>query len=136
MAELKTKKTNASVATFLKGVDKSRRADCEALVKLMKQATKAEPVMWGPSIVGFGDLRYKGASGESDWFVTGFSPRKRDLTLYLMPGVQRYPELLAKLGRHSTGKSCLYIKQLADVDMAVLKELVTTAVKNTRTLSK
>ena len=136
MAELKTKKTKASVATFLKGVDESRRSDCEALVKLMKQATKAEPIMWGPSIIGFGDLRYKGASGEMDWFVTGFSPRKRDLTLYLMPGVQRYPELLAKLGRHSTGKSCLYIKRLADVDMAVLEELVTTAAKNARALGK
>ena len=135
MAELKTKKTRASVATFLQSVDESRRADCETLVKIMKQATKAEPVMWGPSIIGFGDLRYKGASGEMDWFVTGFSPRKRDLTLYLMPGVQRYPGLLAKLGKHSTGKSCLYIKRLADVDMAVLEELVTTAVKNTRTLT-
>jgi hypothetical protein len=136
MAELKTKKTKASVATFLKGVDEGRRTDCEALVKMMKQATKAEPVMWGPSIIGFGDLRYKGASGEMDWFVTGFSPRKRDLTLYLMPGVQRYPELLTKLGKHSTGKSCLYIKRLADVDMAVLEELVTTAAKHARALTK
>ena len=136
MAELKTKKTKVSVATFLKGVDEARRADCEALVTIMKQATKAEPVMWGPSIIGFGDMRYKGASGEMDWFITGFSPRKRDLTLYLMSGAHRYPELLAKLGRHSTGKSCLYIKRLADVDMAVLKELVTTSVKNTRALAR
>jgi hypothetical protein len=136
MAELKTRKTKASVATFLKGVDEGRRADCEALVKIMKQATKAEPVMWGPSIIGFGDLRYKGASGDMDWFVTGFSPRKRDLTLYLMPGVQRYPELLTKLGKHSTGRSCLYIKRLADVDMTVLRELVTTSVKDIHTQTK
>jgi hypothetical protein len=85
--------------------------------------------MWGPSIVGFGDYRYKGASGETDWFLTGFSPRKRELTLYIMPGVERFPGHLAKLGKHKTGKSCLYIKRLGDVDTKVLTTLIEDSVK-------
>jgi hypothetical protein len=131
MAELKTKPTKASVAAFLNGVDADRRADCRALVRMMSDATGAKPKMWGSSIVGFGNHRYEYDSGRGgDWFMTGFSPRKRDLTLYLMPGVQRYPDLLAKLGKHSTGVGCLYIKRLADVDAAVLKELLARAVQN------
>jgi hypothetical protein len=135
MPELKTKATSASVTAFLETVDELRRADCKALVKLLQAATGSKPKMWGPSIIGFGEHAYKNAAGKSvDWFVAGFSPRKRDLTLYLMPGVQRYPEYLAKLGPHSTGKSCLYIKRLDDVDVKVLERLVTAAVKCARAM--
>jgi hypothetical protein len=132
MAELKTKKTTASVAGFLAGIkDDERRKDCETVVRLMKKATKSDPAMWGPSIVGFGSLNYRnGAGKEVAWFKTGFSPRKRDLTLYLMSGAKSYPTLLKKLGPHSTGVSCLYIKRLADLDVKVLEELIATSVKD------
>ena len=134
MAELKTKKTKASVDAFLGKLDADRREDCKTLVRLMTQATKAEPKMWGPSIVGFGDYKYKYDSGrEGEWFAMGFSPRKKDLTLYLLPGVQAYKAHLAQLGPHKTGMSCLYIKRLADVDIDVLKRLVTDAAKQLRT---
>src|SRR5215471_11422985 len=114
MAELKTKKTNASVDTFLNSVaDEKRRKDCFRLVDIMKAATKSEPVMWGTSIVGFGRHQYKYPNGRAlEWFVVGFSPRKQDLTVYIMPGIERYPALMKKLGKHKTGKSCLYIKTL------------------------
>ena len=128
MAELKTKKTTASVETFLKNLDATRRAECATLVDLMEKATSAPPRMWGPSIVGFGDYRYKYDSGrEGEWFAVGFSPRKSDLTLYIMPGINKYRDHLANLGPHRTGKSCLYIKRLADVDLSVLAGLVNEA---------
>src|SRR5688572_25720903 len=132
MAELKTKPTTASVSDFLDTVDdEARRKDCLAVVKIMQKATGAKPKLWGPSIVGFGDHHYKYASGrELDWFLTGFSPRKKDLTLYIMPGFERYDALMASLGKHSTGKSCLYIKRLADVDTSVLEKLVTASVEH------
>ena len=130
MAELKTKRTNASVEKFLSGFPEETRKDCHEILKMMEQATKAEPKMWGASIVGFGSYHYKYASGrEGDWMLTGFSPRKQNLTLYIMPGFERHANLLKKLGRHSLGKSCLYIKRLSDVDKKVLKELVTESVK-------
>ena len=134
MAELKTKATTASVSDFLaKVADEERRKDCLAVAKIMQQATGAKPRMWGPSIVGFGEMRYKYASGrELDWFLTGFSPRKGDLTLYIMPGFARYGDLMRSLGRHKTGKSCLYIKRLADVDLAVLRTLVESSVEHMR----
>ena len=130
MAGSKTQKTNASPRVFVGGLeDETRRKDCQALMKLMKKVTNEEARMWGPSIVGFGNLRYKYASGRAaEWFLVGFSPRKRDLTLYLMGGVERHPKLLARLGKHKTGKSCLYLKSLADVDMGVLEELIVAAV--------
>ncbi|HRQ24462.1 MAG TPA: DUF1801 domain-containing protein [Anaerolineales bacterium] len=133
-AELKTKKTDASVDDFLNAIpDEQTRADCFEIAKIMKQATKSEPKMWGPSIVGFGSYRYKYASGrEGEWMLTGFSPRKQNLTLYIMAGFPRHDELLKKLGKFSTGKSCLYIKRLADVDKKVLKELVAESVKAMR----
>lgn len=129
MAELKTQKNDASVEAFLHTVDENRREDCFALLKLMEEVTGAEAKMWGSAIVGFGSYHYKYASGrEGDWMITGFSPRKQNLTLYIMAGFDRYDELLAKLGKHSIGKSCLYIKRLADVDTDVLRQLVEASV--------
>ena len=132
MAELKTKANKASVDKFLKGIqDEQKREDCFKIVDIMKKAAKAEPQMWGTSIVGFGSYHYKYASGrEGDWFLVGFSPRKQNLTLYIMSGFDEYNSLLKKLGKHATGKSCLYIKRLEDVDVKVLKELVTRSVKH------
>ena len=132
MAELKTKPTGASVKAFIDSIeDDERRQDCKTVANLMKEVTKSEPKMWGPSIVGFGSHRYKYDSGrELDWFPVGFSPRKKELTLYVMSGFPRHAELLAKLGKHKTGKSCLYIKRLADVDLGVLRELIEEATKS------
>ena len=132
MAELKTKPTEESVSAFLDKVpDKSRRDDCLAVIDIMKEVTKEEPRMWGSSIVGFGRYRYKYESGrEGEWMITGFSPRKGDLTLYIMEGFESSPDLMKRLGKHKTGKSCLYIKKLADVDLKVLKELVEKSVKS------
>jgi hypothetical protein len=126
MAELKTKQTKESVEKFLNNVaDDQRRKDCFQLVEIMKAATKAEPAMWGTSIVGFGRYQYAYKSGRAlEWFLTGFSPRKQDLTLYMMLGLERYDTLLKKLGKHKTGKSCLYIKKLDDVDAPTLKQLI------------
>jgi hypothetical protein len=131
MAELKTKMNDASVADFLNKIpDEEKRRDCFEILKIMKQATRVEPKMWGASIVGFGSYHYKYASGrEADWMLTGFSPRKQNITLYIMSGFGRYRELLKKLGKNSTGASCLYIKKLQDVDKRVLKELVIESVK-------
>lgn len=132
MAELKTRKTNASPKAFLDSIeDDTRRKDCAALVRIMKRVTKAQPRMWGPSIVGFGSYHYVYESGrEGDWFLTGFSPRKRDLTVYIMAGFDRYDALMKKLGRHATGKSCLYLKRLDDVDLDVLEELIEASVEH------
>ena len=129
-AELKTKLNDASVTDFLNSVeDEQKRKDSFEILKLMKRASKADPKMWGSSIVGFGSYHYKGASGrEGDWMMIGFSPRKQNLTLYIMPGFERYPALMKKLGKYSTGKSCLYIKRLSDVDVDVLKELMDESV--------
>lgn len=129
MAELKTQKNDASVEAFLHSVDEKRRDDCFALLNLMGEVTGNEPKMWGTSIVGFGEYHYKYASGrEGDMPIAGFSPRKQNLTLYIMDGFEHYDELLGKLGKHSTGKSCLYIKRLADVDTDVLRQLVEASV--------
>lgn len=130
MAEPKTKPTKIRVRDFLNQVeDEERRKDCFAVLKLMKEVTNAEPEMWGSSIVGFGRYRYRYASGrEGEWPVTGFSPRKNDLTLYVMPGFESSAELMAKLGKYKTGKCCLYLKKLSDVDLAVLRELVSRSV--------
>jgi len=123
MAELKTKKTQASVEAFIGRIEDERtKEDCRALVEIMRQATKAEPKMWGSSIVGFGSHHYRYASGrEGDWFLAGFSPRSQNLTLYITSGFEEFDELLGSLGRHSTGKSCLYIKRLDDVHLPTLK---------------
>jgi hypothetical protein len=136
MAELKTKPTEQSVEDFLNAIpDEQKRADAFAIVKLMKQVTRAEPKMWGSSIVGFGSYHYKYASGhEGDTCLVGFSPRKQNLTLYLMLGVADYSDLLNKLGKHKTGKGCLYINKLADVDVPTLKELIKQSVKQLKAM--
>jgi hypothetical protein len=132
MAEPKTQKTNASVTDFIDGVEHpKRREDSLAILELMREVTGQEPAMWGPSIVGFGTYRYKYASGrEGEWPLTGFAPRKRNLTLYITPGFERYDALLAKLGRFKTGKSCLYVNKLEDVDLDTLRELVRQSVQH------
>ena len=132
MAELKTKPTDQSVADFLNQIaEPERRADCLAVAKIMEEITGEKPKMWGPSIVGFGSYHYKYASGrEGDWPVTGFSPRKKDLTLYIMMGFEKHHELMEKLGKHSTGKSCLYIKRLSDIHAPTLKKLIKLSVKD------
>ena len=131
MAELKTKLNDASVDDFLAAYPEETRKDCYEILKMMKSATKADPKMWGTSIVGFGSYHYKSERSrqEGDWPLTAFSPRKQNLTVYIMPGFERYGSLLKKLGKHSLGKSCLYIKRLSDVDKKVLKELITESVK-------
>ena len=126
MAEMKTKQTKASVEDFLNLIeDNQKREDCFEIVKMMKQVTKKEPKMWGPSIIGFGSYHYKYESGrEGDSLQIGFSPRKQNITLYILLGANHENPLLQKLGKHSTGKGCLYIKRLADVDKKVLQELI------------
>jgi Domain of unknown function (DU1801) len=130
MAELKTKPTKAGVDAFVSKItDPQRRADCAQLTGIVGKAAKAEPVMWGKSIIGFGRYHYKYASGrEGDWPIIGLSPRKQNLTLYIMPGFEEFGDLLAKLGPHTTGKSCLYINRLSDIDMKVLTKIVTKSI--------
>lgn len=129
MAEMKTQATRASVSRFINAIeDDSRRSGCKELIEMMTKATKSKPVMWGPAIVGFGDHEYTGSNGKAvKWFSLGFSPRKAALTLYLMGGYDK--ELLAKLGAHTTGASCLYIKNLDDVSRPTLQKLITTSLK-------
>jgi hypothetical protein len=131
MAELKTKKTDESVVAFLDKIEYvKKRLDCYAIVNLMKSVTGYEPKMWGESIVGFGSYHYKYATGhEGDMPLAGFAPRKNNLTIYIMPGFERYPELMSKLGKFKTGKSCLYIKSMNDVDPLVLRELIKESVQ-------
>lgn len=134
MAELKTRLNDASVDAFLRSIPvEERRRDCRQVAAMMKRITRAKPKMWGTSIVGFGSYHYRYETGrEGDWFLTGFSPRKQDLTLYVMAGFARYDSLLKQLGKHKTGKSCMYIKRLADVDTGVLEALVSESVKQTK----
>lgn len=130
MSDLKTRPTALSVDAFVDAVDdEHKRADCQAVAELMADITGAEGVMWGSSIVGFGSYHYRYASGrEGDFFEAGFSPRKRALTIYVMAGFAEYDDLLARLGKHSTGKSCLYVKRLADIDLDVLREMLIQSV--------
>ena len=134
MAKMKTVPTIASVDAFIAAVDDAqKREDCHAVAAIMAEATGASAQMWGTSIVGFGTYHYRYASGrEGDFMEVGFSPRKRALTLYIMAGFSEYGDLLAKLGKHTTGKSCLYIKRLADVDQNVLREMVERSVRHIR----
>ena len=134
MAELKTRETKASVEVFLNKIkNEDTRADCYTIVKMMKAATKAEPKMWGPAIVGFGSHRLKYASGrELDWPLAAFSPRKTDLTLYVLNGSDKEESLLKKLGKYKRGKICLYVRSLSDIDTKVLKDLITESVKTAK----
>jgi hypothetical protein len=133
MAELKTRKTSASVAAFIAGIkDERQRQDARALVAMMRDVTGKKPAMWGTSIVGFGAYHYKYASGrEGDWPLTGFSPRKQNLTVYCMSGFAGQRDLLTKLGKHKTGVGCLYFKSLDDVDTTTLRRLISASVKET-----
>ena len=126
MAENKTRQTSLSVTEFLKTVeDPVKRKDCHTLKRLMRKTTGRPPKMWGSSIVGFGKYHYKYESGrEGNFFITGFSPRKQNLTIYIMPGFSRYAAGMEKLGKHKTGKSCLYIKSLDDIDMDILEWMI------------
>lgn len=137
MADNKTVPTNESVEAFLGSVsDERRRRDCHELLKLMKQITGEKPVMWGSSIVGFGSYRYRYAGGRAgDWLVTGFSPRKQNLTLYIMDGFDRHHGLLKKLGKHKLGKCCLYLNSLSDIDVNTLKKLIEQSVRQVRSQS-
>ena len=129
MAENKTRPTKESVAQFLSAIDdEQKRRDAKKIDKLFREITGEKPTMWGPSIIGYGTYHYKYASGrEGDFMRLGFSPRKQNLTLYIMPGFKKYDALLGRLGKHSTGKSCLYVKRLDQIDFDVLRELAEEA---------
>ena len=131
MAELKTKVNNASVEKFLNAVkDEQKRWDSFKILDMMKKITKEEPKLWGPSIVGFGKYHYKYASGhEGDMCMAGFSPRKEALTIYILPGFEKNKSLMKKLGKYKTGKSCLYIKKLDDVDLNILEKIISGSYK-------
>jgi len=130
MSSNKTVATDSSVESFIESVaDETKRRDSRDLVGLMREITGSEPRMWGSGMVGFGQYHYTYASGrEGDFFITGFSPRKTALTVYIMPGFDRYEELKSGLGPHKTGKSCLYIKNLDAIDRDVLKEIISDSV--------
>lgn len=134
MAQLKTSPNGGDVMAFLQGVeDEQKRQDSFELLALMEEITGVAPQMWGGSIIGFGSYHYVYESGrEGDWFLTGFSPRKQNLSLYIMSGFDRYEALMERLGKHKTGKSCLYVKQLTDLDRGVLRELITDSVRYLR----
>lgn len=134
MAELKTRPTTASVSDFIAAIDDAgKRADAKKVAAMMRRATGKRARMWGPSIVGYGSYSYTNSAGKTfEWMLTGFSPRKQALTLYIMPGFKRFDALMKKLGKYRTGKSCLYIKRLADVDEAVLETLIGESVQHMR----
>ncbi len=132
---MKTVPNNANVADFIEGLENpQRKSDSKTLLTLMQNITKEPPKMWGDSIVGFGSYHYRYESGrEGDWFVTGFSPRKQSMTIYIMGGLGKFEAELIKLGKHTTGKSCLYIKKLDQVDMSVLEGMIRKSVKTFKT---
>lgn len=131
MAEAKTKPTNQKIKNFINSLsDPQARADCSVIAKLMEDATGSKPVIWGTSIVGFGTRKITYADGrESDWPLIAFSPRKQDLTLYVMSGKGSYADLLAKLGKHKVSGGCLHIKRLSDVDLPTLQKLIKASVR-------
>jgi hypothetical protein len=131
LADIKTKPTSVSVDTFIESLpDEQKRKDSQVILKMMKKATKKDPKMWGSSMIGFGDVRYKSpATGrEVDWFKIGFSPRKANLSLHLM-NLQLHTDALKKLGKHKTGVGCLYINKLEDVDIKILEKMIIAAAK-------
>ena len=131
LADWKTKPENVSVDAFLEGVeDEQKRADSQKLLALMREVTGIEPRMWGSSMIGFGQYHYRYPSGrEGDWFLTGFSPRKANLSIHVMSGLHRHRDLLARLGKFSTGQSCLYVKRLSDIDIDALRSLLADSVR-------
>jgi len=131
MAVNKTKESKASVMAFLGAIeDKRKRSDARKVAAMMRKATGQRAKMWGSSIVGFGKYHYKYASGrEGDWALVGFSPRKQNLVVYIMPGFAEFPALMKKLGKYKTGKSCLYLNKLDDIDEGVLEQLIGKSVK-------
>jgi hypothetical protein len=134
MADNKTKPTKQSVTAFINGIDdKQKRADVKKVAAMMRKATGARATMWGPRIVGFGQYHYQYASGrEGDFILTGFSPRKQALTVYIIPGFKPFDSLMKKLGKYKTGKSCLYLRRLSDIDEAVLERLISKSVEHMR----
>ena len=134
MAELKTRKTGASVTAYLGTIaDSQKRADCKAIAKMMRDATGNRAKMWGSSIVGYGSYDYKYASGHGgSWPICGFSSRAQNITIYIMPGFSKFENLMTKLGKYKTAKSCLYIRRLDDVDRRVLEQLIVGSVKEMR----
>ena len=135
MADNKTRPTRASVTAFMSAIgDPGMRADARKVAAMMRRATGKRATMWGPAIVGYGSYHYRYDSGrEGDSMITGFAPRKQALTVYIMPGFSHFGDLMSKLGKYKTGKSCLYIKRLADIDEAVLERLIVESVKYMRT---
>jgi hypothetical protein len=131
MPENKTQPTTASVEAFIQAIlEPRKREDSQTLLALMQEVTGLAPVMWGESMVGFGKVHYKYASGrEGDYFMVGFSPRKQNLTVYFMDGFERHAANLARLGKHKTSVSCLYLNKLADIDLNVLREMLATSVQ-------
>ena len=131
-ATLKTRKSGKSVSQFIAGIkDPDTRSDCRKLMKIMSRATRARPKMWGPAVVGYGTYRCRYASGrELDWFKAGFSPRKQNLTIYVMSGVKPHKELLRTLGKFKHSKGCLYLKRLDDVDPKKLERLIRASLKS------
>jgi len=134
MAELKTRPNQRSVSNFIEGIeDDSKREDSKVLLRLMEEVTGDPPVMWGDSIVGFGNYHFVYESGrELDWMLAGFSPRKQNLTIYFMGGFENQEQLLSKLGKAKTSKGCLYLKKLADIDMDTLKEMIQLSVETVK----
>lgn len=133
----KTVATTESASEFLKSIPDKYHEDCQVLTELMSSITKAPPVMWGPTIVGFGQYHYVYDSGrEGDFMLTGFSPRASAISVYIMSGFEHYPELLEKLGKYKHGKSCLYIKKLEDIHIPTLKKLIRESVKRTKANNK
>lgn len=134
MAELKTKRTQASVTDFVNGIDDpQKKADAKKVAAMMRKATGKRAKMWGTSIVGYGVYEYENSIGKGfEWPITGFSPRKQALTIYIMCGFTKFAPLMKKLGKYTTGKSCLYIKRLSDVDEKVLQDLINGGVKRMR----
>lgn len=131
MAELKTKPNNQNVDDFLKKLsDPAKRKNCHQVLDIMKQITQQEPKMWGDSMVGFGNYHYQYTSGrEGNWFLTGFSPRKQSLTIYIMSGFDQFEHLMSQLGKYKNSKSCLFVKKLDDIDLGILKELIAESIK-------
>ncbi|MEO1040011.1 MAG: DUF1801 domain-containing protein [Pseudomonadota bacterium] len=135
MSPNKTQPTEQTAEAFLAGVEPERkREEARVLLDMFRRVTGCEPVMWGPSLIGFGSYHYKYESGrEGDFLATGFSPRKAQHSIYILPGYTDFSEILSRLGKHSMGKSCLYIKTLADVDLVVLEELVRAGLETLKT---